>query len=217
MKKGLALLAAASVAALAAPAAAQNENTFTGPRVEALVGYDSSEPGSTVDIPNVDESFDGVNYGAGIGYDFDMGGAVVGVEAEYMESDAKTGDFDTSGFATYGIANVEAGRDIYVGARAGFKVGPNSLVYAKGGYTNAKYNVLATDNTTDTQTNLKVDGWRVGAGAEVALNNNLFVKGEYRYSNYAGGEIESPTGLESDNFDVDLDRHQFVVGLGARF
>ena len=50
-----------------------------------------------------------------------------------------------------------------------------------------------------------------------ALSDRFFVKGEYRYSNYAGGEIESPTGVESDNFDVDLDRHQFVVGAGLRF
>ena len=113
--------------------------------------------------------------------------------------------------------NIDAGRDLYAGVRAGFKVGPNSLLYAKGGYTNARYNVLTTDNTTDTQTDVKVDGWRVGAGAQVGLGNNLYVKGEYRYSNYAGGEVESPTGVESDNFDIDLDRHQFVVGVGARF
>jgi hypothetical protein len=29
--------------------------------------------------------------------------------------------------------------------------------------------------------------------------------------------VESPTGVESDNFDVDLDRHQFVVGVGMKF
>ncbi|OYW44614.1 MAG: hypothetical protein B7Z08_11055 [Sphingomonadales bacterium 32-68-7] len=216
MKQRLALFAAVSAAALAVPAAAQDSDTFTGFRIEALGGYDSSQPGSTVDVPNVDQSFDGVNYGVGVGYDVDLGSVVLGAEAEFMESEAKT-DFDTSGFATYGIANVDAGRDFYVGARAGFKLGDRTLIYGKGGYTNAKYNLLATDNTTDTETNLKTDGWRVGGGAEVALTDRFFVKGEYRYSNYGGGEIESPTGVESDNFDVDLDRHQFVVGAGLRF
>jgi outer membrane immunogenic protein len=215
MNKGLTLLAAVSAAAIAVPAAAQS-TSFSGPRVEALVGYDSSQPGSDSNIPNVEEKFDGVNYGVGVGYDIDLGSTVLGVEGELMESEAKT-DFNTAGFATYGIANVDAGRDLYAGVRAGVKVGPNSLVYAKGGYTNARYNVLTTDNTTDTQTDLKVDGWRVGAGAQVNLSNNLYVKGEYRYSNYAGGEVESPTGVESDNFDVDLDRHQFVAGVGLKF
>ncbi len=30
-------------------------------------------------------------------------------------------------------------------------------------------------------------------------------------------EFEAPSGLESDRFNVDLDRHQVVVGVGYRF
>lgn len=218
MNKGIALLlATGSLAAFAVPAAAQ-DRTFTGPRVEALVGYDSNRPGSTTDLDNaddIDQSIDGVAYGIGAGYDFDMGSAVIGVEGEYMRSEAQS-DFDTTGFNT-AVGNIDAGRDLYVGARVGMKVGPRSLLYVKGGYTNAKYNVLATDNTTDTRTDLNLDGWRAGAGAEFAISPNLFVKGEYRYSQYQEGEVEAPSGLESDRFDVDVDRHQFVVGVGARF
>lgn len=218
MNKGIALLlATGSLAAFAVPAAAQ-DRTFTGPRVEALVGYDSNRPGSTTDLDNaddIDQSIDGVAYGIGAGYDFDMGSAVIGVEGEYMRSEAQS-DFDTTGFNT-AVGNIDAGRDLYIGARAGMKVGPRSLLYVKGGYTNAKYNVLATDNTTDTRTDLNLDGWRAGAGAEFAISPNLFVKGEYRYSQYQEGEVEAPSGLESDRFDVDVDRHQFMVGVGARF
>lgn len=219
MKKGIALLlAAGSAAAFAVPAAAQ-DSSFTGPRVEALVGYDSNRPGSTADIDNadnIDQSIDGVTYGIGAGYDFDAGNVVVGVEGEYMRSEAET-DYDTAGFTAAGIGNIDAGRDLYVGARVGVKAGPRSLLYVKGGYTNAKYNVLTTDNTTDTDTNLNLDGWRVGAGAQFNISPNLFVKGEYRYSQYKEGEVEAPSGAESDRFDVDVDRHQFVVGVGARF
>jgi outer membrane immunogenic protein len=216
MKKGFALFAAASAMAFAIPAAAQNENTFTGPRVEALVGYDSSQPGSSVNVPGANDNFDGVNYGVGVGYDFDLGSAVVGVEGEFMESEAHT-EFDTTGVTGFGVSNIDAGRDLYVGGRVGFKVGPNSLIYAKAGYTNATYNVLATDNATDTATDLELDGWRVGGGAEVAVNNNIYVKGEYRYSQYSEGQVEAPNGATSSEFDVDVDRHQFVVGVGARF
>ena len=216
MTKSFAWLAAASAMAFAVPAAAQNENTFTGPRVEALVGYDSSQPGSSVNVPGANDTFDGVNYGVGVGYDFDMGSAVIGVEGEYMESEAST-EFDTTGVTGFGVSNLEAGRDLYVGARAGVKVGPNSLVYAKAGYTNGSYNVLASNNTTDTQNDLNLDGWRVGGGAEVAVSNNVFVKGEYRYSQYQEGQVQAPNGAASSEFDVDVDRHQFVVGVGARF
>jgi outer membrane immunogenic protein len=219
MKKGFALvLAATSMAAFAVPAAAQ-DGDFTGPRVEALIGYDSVRPGSTVDIDNaddIDQTIDDVAYGVGIGYDFDMGNAVVGIEGEWLESEAST-DFSTTGFNTFGVSNIDAGRDLYVGARAGFKIAPSTLLYAKGGYTNAKMNILATDNTTDVKSNINLDGWRVGAGIEQQLAGNLFLKGEYRYSQYKEGEAEAPSGLTSDRFDVDLDRHQVMFGAGLRF
>jgi outer membrane immunogenic protein len=218
MKRAFALLAAVSAVAVAVPAAAQDSN-LGGFRIEGLVGYDGSRAGSSADLDNagdIDQSMDGVNYGVGVGYDVDMGSMVVGAEAELMDSEASS-ENDPSTFNSFGVANIDAGRDLYAGIRAGVKVGPNSLVYAKGGYTNARYNVLASDGVTDTETDLKVDGYRIGAGAQVNLGTNLYVKGEYRYSNYAGGEVESPTGVESDNFDVDIDRHQFVVGVGAKF
>ena len=220
MKKGIALLlAAGSAVALSVPAMAQDDSSFTGPRVEALVGYDSVRPGSTVDIDNaddIDQSIDDITYGFGAGYDFDLGSTVIGVEGEYMRSEAKT-DFDTTGFTTYGISNIDAGRDLYIGARAGVKVTPRTLAYVKAGYTNAKMDVLATDNATDVETNLNLDGWRAGAGIEHQVTDSVYLKGEYRYSQYKEGEVEAPSGVESDRFDVDLDRHQFVVGVGARF
>tara|TARA_E500000305_G_scaffold58953_1_gene47078 strand:+ start:593 stop:1258 length:666 start_codon:yes stop_codon:yes gene_type:complete len=221
MNKGFALFlaTAAALPAMGTAAQAQDNSTFTGPRVEALVGYDITRPGSSVDIDNADEldqSIEDITYGAGIGYDFAVGGVVLGIEGEYMESEAKT-EFDTADFSGFGVGNVEAGRDIYVGARAGILATPNTLVYAKGGYTNARFDLLATDNTTDTETDLDLDGWRVGAGIEHALSENLFIKGEYRYSNYEEGEVEAPSGLESDRFDVDMDRHQILMGVGYRF
>ncbi|WP_347303621.1 outer membrane beta-barrel protein [Croceibacterium sp. TMG7-5b_MA50] len=219
MHKGLALLAAGSVIALSAPAMAQENPTFTGPRVEALVGYDINKPGSSQDIDNaddLDQSFEGASYGVGIGYDFAAGGALIGVEGEYMGSSAET-DYDTGAFETFGVSNVEAGDDLYLGLRAGILASPRALVYVKGGYTNASYNVLTSNGTANTDTDIDLDGWRVGAGAEYALSNNLFVKGEYRYSNYEEGEVEGPNGGESDRFDIDMDRHQVMLGLGYRF
>jgi outer membrane immunogenic protein len=219
MKKGLALLAAGSALAFALPAAAQENPAFTGPRVEALVGYDITKPGSTQDVDNaddIDQSMEGAAYGVGIGYDFAAGGALIGIEGEYMGSTAET-DYDIAGVQTFGVSNIEAGDDLYVGLRAGVLATPQTLVYVKGGYTNASYNVLASDNVTNTDTDIDLDGWRAGAGVEYALSTNMFIKGEYRYSNYGEGEVEAPSGLESDRFDIDADRHQVVVGVGMRF
>jgi len=213
------ILASASAVAFSASASAQDNDAFTGPRIEALAGYDISRPGSTEDIDNaddIDQSVDDIAYGAAIGYDFAMGGLVVGVEGEYLESEAQT-EFDTTGFQGFGVGNIEAGRDLYVGARVGVLATPSTLIYAKGGYTNAQYNLLATDNTTDVDTDIDLDGWRIGGGLEQSFGGNFYAKAEYRYSNYGEGEVEAPSGLESDRFDVDVDRHQVLVGVGYRF
>ena len=213
------VIAGLSSIALATPAMAQDNSAFTGPRIEGIVGYDSTRPGSSTDIDNaddIDQSIDDVAYGVGIGYDFAVGGAVVGVEGEWLESEAKS-DYDTTGFTGFGVSNIDAGRDLYVGARAGILATPSTLVYVKGGYTNARMNVLATDNTTDVGTDVDLDGWRAGAGVEQAFGENFYGKLEYRYSNYEKAEFEAPSGLESDRFDVDLDRHQVMLGVGYRF
>ena len=220
MTKAIALiLATASAAALASPAAAQTDSNFDGLHVEALAGYDVMRPGSTTDIDNnedVDQTIDNVAYGLGAGIDFDLGSVIVGGEAQYVRSEAGT-EYDTTGFTNFGVSNVDVGRDLYFGARVGVPVTENTLVYAKGGYTNTALNVTSTDNTTDTGTDVDLDGWRLGAGLEQAISPGVFAKVEYAYSNYEEGEFEAPSGLESDRFGVDLDRHQVMVGVGARF
>lgn len=221
MKNAIALiLGTATVAGLAMPAAAQDAGEFSGLRAEALVGYDITRPGSSEDIDNaddIDQSIDDIAWGGRIGYDFAVGsGMIVGVEGEWLQSEAST-EYDTTGFTDFGVGNLSAGRDLYVGARVGAPLSDSTMVYAMGGYTNAQYDLLATDNATDIETDVDFDGWRVGAGVEQRLGENVFLRGEYRYSNYEEGEVEAPSGLESDRFDVDVDRHQVMVGLGYRF
>lgn len=193
MKKTI--IAALFATALAAPAMAQEAAPFTGPRVEAVVGYDRlGGTGSG--------SQDGLAYGAAAGYDFQLGGLVAGLEAEYVDSDVK-------GCATGSVvANdricANAGRDLYVGGRVGAAVTPTTLLYAKAGYTNARVGVNYTDTTTPANSfrlNDELDGVRVGAGVEQQLGNGIYAKAEYRYSNYEAG----------------LDRHQVLGGLGFRF
>lgn len=221
MKKTLSVLAAGTAIAIATPALAQEEgSTFTGPRVEAIVGYESTKAGSSVDDDvNVDndESVEGLMYGVGIGYDFDLGGAVFGLEAELTDSNAKT-TFEDGDFEGFGFGSVKTNRDLYLGARVGAKVGSNMLLYVKGGYSNAKLDVLANDGTTELSQDIDLDGWRAGAGVEYALNQNAFVKLEYRYTKYEEAEIDFDGELpDTDRFDIDTDRHQVAASVGWRF
>jgi outer membrane immunogenic protein len=91
------------------------------------------------------------------------------------------------------------------------------MLYVKGGYTNSQLNVLAGDTSQSTDTNFKLNGWRVGAGAEHAVGPNSYAKLEYRYSNYERGNIDYANGGTSGRFDVDTDRHQVVASYGFRF
>ncbi|HEY1125900.1 MAG TPA: porin family protein [Sphingobium sp.] len=203
-----------SIAALTAfaamPALAQDERPpFTGPRVEVIGGYDNVQPGDD----NSDDAAEGFTYGVGLGYDFQIGGAVLGIEAELADSTGKiTGrDIDISGDSL----RLESDRDIYVGGRVGFAVGPSTLLYAKGGYTNFRVQ-SRYENSTGTvfDQGVTLDGWRAGLGLEhrfSLLGPSGFIKAEYRYSHY--GNIN----LDNVNADIDVDRHQAVLGVGFRF
>ncbi|MCI4589914.1 porin family protein [Sphingobium sp. BYY-5] len=203
---------------VSAPALAQDAApSFTGPRVEGILGWDHTGAGSSVDNDNGrdDESINGLLYGVGAGYDVNLGGAVVGVEGEWTDSTSKSSRRDFTD--QFGFGRVKQGRDLYVGARAGILANPSTLLYVKGGYTNTKLDVLAGDTDETTDTSFKLNGWRVGAGVERAINANTFAKIEYRYSKYDDAHINFADGTTSDQFGIDTDRHQVVGSVGWRF
>lgn len=173
-------LALAALTAAATPAFAQDEAApFTGGHISAIVGYDILDLNTSgVDNPN------GLAYGAAAGYDFQSGNVLFGIEGEITGSTAKIEAGNTT------VA--KAGRDLYAGGRLGYVFG-NTALYGKVGYTNARVETNVGDENGD--------GIRLGAGVEHKFNDKLFLKGEYRYSNYEG----------------DVTRHQIVGGVGVRF
>jgi len=185
--KKILFASAASAAFLAAtPALAQDALAASaapvGPRVEALVGYDR--------VKALGEHDGGVLYGIGAGYDFAVGNGVsLGADIEATDSTQKIGDEDTGA--------IKAGRDLYAGARASFAVSPTANLYIKGGYTNARFKATDGDDTFAEN----FDGFRLGAGGQVAVSGKAYVGGEYRYSNYEAG----------------LSRHQVALTVGTRF
>ena len=177
MKKILFATAAASAAFLSAtPALAQDATAVSGPRVEAVVGYDR--------VKALGEKDGGALFGLGAGYDFAVGPAVsFGADVEATESTQKEGDED--------IAQVKAGRDLYAGGRVTFAVSPDANLYLKGGYTNARFK--ATDGIDTVSENF--DGFRVGAGGQLTLTGKAYVGAEYRYSNYEAGLSRNQVAL----------------------
>ena len=215
----LTALAATATAALAAPAFAQDApTTFTGPRAGVILGYDQIQPGRGPDSDiGSDHRAQGLTYGGDLGYDAAIGNSlVIGAEGEVTGSTGKVSNSPTNA-AALGYGRVKAGRDLYIGGRVGVRAAPSTLIYAKGGYTNQRLDLTASDGTTETGAHYNLDGYRVGAGVEQAIGGKAYAKIEYRYSNYGDARLEYPNGANTNNFNVDTDRHQIVAGVGVRF
>ena len=180
MKKFLALSAVSAAALAATPAAAQ---FYGGPRVEVLGGWDKIK--ATLDEDKL--SGEGLVYGIGAGYDFGMGGVMLGIDAEATKSDVKI--VETVDLTRY---RVDAGRDLYVGGRVSFMPLDSTILYLKGGYTRLRARASVYDASDAPDLELigrasdHLSGWRVGAGA--SFTNGTFYGGpEFRYSNYEHG------------------------------
>jgi outer membrane immunogenic protein len=200
--------AALLASAIATPALAQERAPFTGPHVELTGGWDRLT-GKDGDGGHKD----GFVGGVGAGYDAQVGPVILGIEGEATVSSNKLRANNV--FVTGDSSSVTADRDLYVGGRVGFAVRPQTLIYAKGGYTNARFGERYNDglgNSTGGHAN--ADGWRVGAGVEqklTAFGPGGFVRAEYRYSNYRN------LNIGDSNINTDFDRHQVVGSVGVRF
>lgn len=195
------IAAALLAGAAAAPAMAQDvipSAAGTGPRIEALVGFDAPKG-----VKN------GVAYGVGAGFDFTALGATVGIEGEYMGT--STDDIERDVFVVGDEQSQGLGRDLYVGGRVGANLDllGSSFVYAKAGYTNQRVRTAYDDGGNgDADFNIgeNLDGVRVGAGLEfgiptLGLGSAAYLKTEYRYSNY----------------ELGFEKHQAIAGIGFRF
>ena len=111
-------VALAATAFVATPALAQEATpaSFSGPRVGAHIG------GAGTSMFN----FGGFAYGAEVGYDFQTGGAVLGITAEIQDV-------------------ADADRDLSLTGRVGGVVGNKVLLYGLAGYTNVKAYGLSVD------------------------------------------------------------------------
>ena len=180
------LAAALFAPALGSPAVAQNAPApFTGPRAEVLVGTDGS-----------------LLFGGGLGYDFQSGRILFGIDGEALFSTEADCEILNSNVQDRLCSKAE--RDLYAGGRVGFALAPRTLLYGKAGYTN-----LRLEDSYDPGTSGGVafkftdalNGIRVGGGIEQRIGRSAFVKGEYRYSNYEAG----------------IWKHEGMAGLGLRF
>ena len=191
--------------AIAAPfASAASAAPFDGPFVGAQVGWQSEKMRDTKSsfgaVP-VDDKTQSVTGGVFAGYDKTINGRfVVGAEGGIDFGSDDTVQTNVAG-SNYSV-NPKYSFDLT--ARAGFLVNPQTLLYVRGGYTNARVRTTITDAAGIQSASDNQDGWLAGAGVERQIAQNVSARVEYRYSKFSEGDGKDQ-------------RNRVLAGLSYRF
>lgn len=205
-------------------------NEWRGFYVSGALGYgwsDSSQhlildSGSDGSI-DVDEkkSFeaDGFLGSLGLGYDIMLrDNLLIGAFADYS-----FGDLEDK-YSIAGVPVTAKYEDIWaIGGRVGVIVHKDMLLYGTAGYTSTEFSVRNPGGKGSED----LDGFFVGVGLERLLHNNLYLRAEYRYSNY--DDVKSREVVENDAGkcgtpddctvwnDFENEIHSIRVGLAYKF
>ena len=198
----LVVLATAGIAGTAAPSSAAQ---FNGPFVGAHVGWQSEkmrDTESSFGVVPINDRINSVTGGLYAGYDKRVGDRMV-IGAEAGVDFASDDETLSSGAGT--TFSVDPKYSLDLTARAGLLMTPDTLLYARGGYTNARVRTTVTTVTGSQSDSDSQDGWLAGAGVERKVTQNMSARLEYRYSKF------SQDGDGKDN------RNRILAGLSYRF
>ena len=191
--------------AIAAPfASAASAAPFDGPYVGAQVGWQSEkmrDVKSSLGVAPIDEKKESVTGGMFAGYDKTINGRLV-VGAEVGLDFASADQIQTS--VAGNSYSIDPKYSFDLTARAGYLVNPQTLIYVRGGYTNARVRTTVTNAAATASASDNRDGWLAGAGLERQITQNVSARVEYRYSKFS----------EDDGMDQ---RHRVLAGLSYRF
>lgn len=211
---GSALVAASLLALAAAPAFAADAiesvpepavpmeepplATWGGPYAGIQLGYgfagESNEPGNKIDT-------DGFIGGGFVGYNADLGnGVIAGVEGDVNYSNIKGDNAGTE---------VRPGVDGSIRGRLGYAVSPDIMPYVTAGGAGQTLKVTE-GGVSDKNTML---GWTAGAGVDVKLSQNVFARGEYRYTDFGSDTFTTGSGTR----EVDSSNNRVQFGIGMKF
>lgn len=185
--------------------------------------------GATVPIPGAIGSFfstdydmSGALYGGHIGYNYQTGAFVIGIEGTFTGS-------SINGDGPSGVGLIVSERDINwlatVTGRLGYAMG-RSLIYAKAGVvwgdvdSSVRLGGITVLDGGETHF-----GWTVGFGYEHALTDHISVRVEYAHIDLGSdthnlsynGVFGGPAGIASVGSDVDVVLDTLTLGVSYKF
>ncbi len=160
-------------------------------------------PGEVTNDVDQKESLAGGMIGGQIGYRYDAGWIVPGIEADYLwgSTDAET-------------ANERMGIDQVGTLRGtlGIPLGP-FLPYLSGGVAIAQSSVEDTTVFSQpVQDNVHL-GYAAGGGLEFELTSSISVRGEYQYMALGPMDVTLSSGSDALEYDI----HAFKIGANLHF
>lgn len=196
--------------------------SWTGFYLGANVGYawgendiSSADGGFDQDPVGIRYDTDGVLAGVQVGYNWQRGHFVFGLEGDVgflgAEGDKTVDDnFGETQLGAYGV----------LAARLGI-ASDRTLFYVKGGWALASVETNAGDldgGEVDEDDVTKLDetlsGFAIGGGVEYAFSQNWTVKAEYLYLNFGD---EKSSNNDDDTFKHDIDLHTVKLGVNYKF
>jgi outer membrane immunogenic protein len=174
--------------------------TWAGFYVGAMGGYASQNDGDLL-------SQKGGFAGGTVGYNWQMGNLVLGIEADAAWADISD-SVGAPGIATLGSKIQDMGT---VRGRVGYAV-DQVLFYGTGGFAWADNKVTATAGPVSISDSQVHSGWVVGAGVEYMFLPHWSLKGEYLYRSFSSEDYFSGA-LSSGTINF----HSGQVGVNYHF
>ena len=177
-------------------------------------GYSWGDLESNVVVGNdADEEFEAEGFvgGAFLGFNFGLtDSVVVGIEGDFEGTGIDTDDDDDEAPAVDFNADVNWQGSIR--GRLGFAA-DRFMFYGTGGIAFADFDTEFGPDEDDDDGETEI-GWTAGAGVDFAVTDNVFVRGEYRYADFADFNDDEPDALGEVQ---DLESHTIRAGVGFKF
>ncbi len=194
--------------AYVAPAAYVDSNIWQGFYAGLNGGYgwgNNSDSiafsGSTYDRANPQGGFGGGQ----IGYNFQSGHLVYGVETDFEGGDISARSSDLSNKESVDWFGTVRGR-------LGYAFG-NTLIYGTGGFAYGDVHQRAIDNGDLYSNSSAGTGWEAGGGIEYKINPAWSLKAEYQYIDLGSEKLTDSAGLSTNSLDTSLQ----TVRLGVNY